>query len=256
MATDQRLSSTVIKAFSVLNLLASKRGTGATLQEVTTELDASKSTAHRYLVTLEHLGVVERDESDEFFLGPVIAKLGGAYLRDHSLRRVAQPFLDRLARSTQETIHLAVPSGDEAVYIAKIDSVHSVQMASAVGSRAALHCTSLGKAILAYLPDTLEQIIQNGIESKTPHTIVAPKALRAELEQVRKKGYAIDNQENELGVRCVGAPVFDHMERVIGAISISGPSNRITKAKAVQWGALVREASMAVSERIGHVGHP
>jgi IclR family acetate operon transcriptional repressor len=212
----------------------------------------SKSTAHRYLTTLEELGVVERDDRDCFRLGLRLIELAATFLSGQDLQNVSEPFLLQLAAQTQETVHLAVPFADEVVYIAKIDSPHAIRMASHIGARVPLYCTSLGKAILACCtPDRVEEIIGRGLPARTPRTVTSPETLRAELERVRAQGFAVDDQENEMGVRCIGAPIFDTTTRVIGAISVSGPASRISLERSLELGPLVRDAASGVSRRMG-----
>lgn len=247
------ISVSVVKAFSILDALASKGKDGASLTEIAEHLQVSKSTAHRYLTTLERLGTVEHDERDRFRLGIKLVELAGVILRNNDLRNQSEAILNELAAQTQETIHLGVPSETEVVYIAKIDSSHSIQMRSSIGGRVPMHCTALGKAILAYAPSTLvEQVIHQGLTRRTPRTITSPETLRAELERVRAQGFSVDLEENEAGVCCVGAPVFNHDGKVIGAISISGPAQRLIYERCIELGPLVREAAQRVSRRMGY----
>jgi DNA-binding IclR family transcriptional regulator len=251
--SQHRTSTTVAKAFAILDVLASNGDGGTSLKEVSNLLGMSKSTAHRYLTTLEKLAVVERNEKDHFRLGLKLIKLAGAFLSDHNLRNVSEPLLNEVAAQTQETIHLAVPSINEVVYIAKVDSPHSIRMASRIGARMPMYCTSLGKAILAhYSFNRVEEIIHEGMPARTPYTITSAQALRAELERVHAQGFATDDQENEMGVRCVGAPIFDYTTKVIGAISVSGPANRMSKERSLDLGPLVRDAALEVSRRMGY----
>jgi IclR family acetate operon transcriptional repressor len=245
-------STTVIKAFAILDLLASKHEGGISLSDVSDTLNNSKSTSHRYLTTLEELGVVVRDEVDHFYLGPKLIELTGIFLSKLDLRNEGEPFLERLSLQTQETTHLAIPSGTDVIYIAKVDSSHSIRMASHIGARSPMYCTSLGKAILAYYPvERVEEIAQRGLHSRTQFTISTIEALHAELIQVRTQGFAIDNQENEEGVRCVGAPIFDYSRKVIGAISVSGPANRITEDRFDLLGSLTADAATRISKSMG-----
>ncbi|NPV67682.1 MAG: IclR family transcriptional regulator [Anaerolineae bacterium] len=253
MSTQYKTSTTVAKAFAILELLASDPGETFSLSQVAASLQVSKSTAHRYLTTLEDLDVVTRDENDNFGLGHKLIELAGALLSDYDLRKESLPFLTSLSAQTQETAHLAVPSANDVVYIAKVDSPHSLRLASRIGARSPMHCTALGKAVLAYLPpDQLAKSIQQGLPKRTRHTLTSPEALCAELERVRQQGYAIDDQENEIGVRCIGAPIFDYTGQVIGAISVSGPVSRITVEKSLEFALLVRQAAQAISRRMGY----
>ncbi len=253
MGSQYKTSTTVAKAFSILELLAAKPGQSLSLSQVAAFLQVSKSTAHRYLTTLEDLNVVARDEGDSFSLGYKLIELAGAFLSEYDLRKESAPFLVSLSAQTQETAHLAVPYGNDVIYIAKVDSPHSLRLASRIGARSPMHCTSLGKAILAFLPpDQLEKSIQEGLPKRTCNTLTSPEALRAELERVREQGYAIDDQENEVGVRCIGAPIFDYTGQVIGAISVSGPASRMTMEKSIEYAPLVKQAAQAVSKRMGY----
>jgi IclR family acetate operon transcriptional repressor len=249
----QKTSSTVEKAFSILELVSQKEAGGTSLAEVSKYLHVSKSTAHRYLTTLEELDVLRRDDSDEFNLGPKLIELSGAFLSRQDLRNESQASLEQLAAQTEETVHLAIPSGDEVVYIAKVDSPHSVRMASHIGALNPMHCTALGKAILAHFPpDRVNEIMARGLPRRTSHTLTTPERLRDELERVRTQGIATDDQENELGVRCAGAPIFDYAGKVVGAISVSGPAVRITKERVIEMGPLVKQAAREISRRMGH----
>ena len=253
MSTQQKTSTTVAKAFAILDMLVSKNERGLSLAEVSNHLQVSKSTAHRYLTTLEELGVVRRDDRDHFGLGPKLIQLAGAFLNNHDLRNESEPFLERLSAQTDETVHLAIPSGNNVVYIAKVDSPHSVRMASHIGARNPMYCTSLGKVILAHYPtDRVEEIIHDGLPERTLHTISSPEALHAELEHVRAQGFAIDDQENEIGVRCAGAPIFDYTGKVIGAISVSGPASRLTRKRSIEIGSMASDAALEISRRMGY----
>jgi len=246
-------STSVARAFAILDVLASKGETGIPLLEISKHLGMSKSTTYRYLVTLEKLGTVERDEKDRFRLGIKLVELAGPILSNNDLRNQSNAILGELAAQTQETVHLGVPSEIEVVYIAKVDSSHSIQMHSSIGTRVPMYCTALGKAILAHASSTLvEQVIGHGLTRRTPHTITSSEALRVELERVRAQGFSVDAEENEIGVCCVGAPVFNYDGKVIGAISISGPTQRITGERRLELEPLVREASRRISKRMGY----
>jgi DNA-binding IclR family transcriptional regulator len=221
--------------------------------EIAKRLQMSKSTTHRYLVSLEKLGAVGRGVTDRFHLGLKLIELAGAALSESDLRKQAETFLDELAAETQETVHLAVPSGIEAVYIAKVETKHPIRMYSRIGARFPMYCTALGKAILAHSDSRLvDEVASGGLKARTPNTITSPKALRVELEHVRAQGFAIDGQENESGVCCVGAPVFDYNAKVIGAISVSGPADRVTKERRLALGPVVKDAALRLSRSMGY----
>jgi len=254
-STRASVSTTVIKAITILDILALNADTGVSLTELCTLIAIPKSTTYRYLVTLQELGLTERKSNDHYYLGTRIIELAGAYLRKSDLRNDSQAALDELAEITAETVHLAVPSGTEVIYISKIESKHILRMFSHIGARLPMHCTALGKAILAFSDrNTLQLVINKAMISRTPHSIVSTQALENELAMIRSQGYAIDNEENELGIRCVGAPIFDYTGKPIGAISVSAPIDRMDEERCNFLGPLVHQAAQMVSRRKGFSG--
>lgn len=246
-------SSTVTRAFAILNTLSLKGASGLSLLEMSSTLHMSRSTTHRYLVTLEKLGAVERDGYARFHLGLKLLELAGRTLETSDLRKQADPFLTELAGVTLETVHLAVPSGTEVVYIAKADSPNAIRMYSSIGAKAPMYCTALGKAILAYSPaELVQQVVRTGLGARTPFTLRSRQALEGELERVRAEGFALDSQENEAGVCCVGAPIFDYRSRPVGAISVSGPADRMSRHRLLELGPQVKKTAMRISRRMGY----
>lgn len=214
-----------------------------------------KSTVHRYLATLTQLGLAERRDVDRFRLGTKVVELAGSFLANSDLRNESQAILEALASQTEETVHLAVPSGTEVVYIAKVESKHALRMYSYIGARLPMYCTALGKAILAFgPPDRIREVLARKLKPRTPRTITSPHSLETEMETIRTQGYAIDDEENELGIRCVSGPIFDYTRLAIGAMSVSGPSNRMDRKRCLELAPLVREAAQRVSKRMGAAG--
>jgi DNA-binding IclR family transcriptional regulator len=249
------VSTTVKKAIGILDILALKADAGISLTELSNMLDMPKSSTHRYLVTLQELGLAERKGGDRFCLGTKVIELAGSFLVKSDLRNESQEILNELSEKTGETIHLAVPTGTELVYIAKVESKHALGMSSHIGSRLPMHCTALGKAILAFSnPELLNAVLSHPLEMRTPNTITSAEVLKDELLFVQSHGYAIDNEENEIGIRCVGAPVFDYTATPIAAISISVPRSRLNQDRFAVLGPLVREAAQMVSRRKGYSG--
>lgn len=254
--TDPRaVSTSVTKAFRIVELLAAKPNGGLSLAELSLQLGMPKSTTHRYLATLIALGLTERDGADRFRLGTKVVELAGSFLANSDLRTEGNAILDELAAKTGETVHLAVPSGGEVVYIAKVESIHALRMYSHIGARLPMHSTSLGKAIMAHLPaERIDEILLTPMTARTPRTITSPRELTLELEHIRQQGFAIDDEENETGVCCVGAAVLDYMADPVAAVSISGPNNRMSRERCVTLGPMVRDAAMSVSRRMGYTG--
>ena len=249
------ISSTVAKALSIVDILATKAENGISLAELSALLNWPKSTTHRYLTTLLELGLAERNSVDRFHLGTKVIELAGSFLANSDLRNESQQNLSELAEKALETIHLAVPSGTEVVYIAKNESKHAWGMFSHIGARMPMHSTALGKAILAFsVIGLLQEVLAELPKSRTQNTITSAQGLEAELALIRSRGFAIDDEENEVGIRCVGAPIVDYTGLAIAAISISGPRERMDRERCIQLGPLVRETAQRISKRRGFVG--
>lgn len=255
LATRASISSTVAKAIGILDILASTADTGLSLTELSELIDMPKSSTHRYLVTLQELGLAVRKGKDRFYLGTKVIELAGSFLVKSDLRNESQDILNELADKTGETIHLAVPSGIEMVYIAKVESKHALVMSSHIGARIPMYCSALGKAILAFSnEELLITILNQPMIQRTPNTITTMEALKSELSLTQSRGYAIDDEENEISISCVGAPIFDYSATPIAAISISVPHQRITQESYNILGPMVMEAAHLVSRRKGFSG--
>jgi DNA-binding IclR family transcriptional regulator len=167
---------------------------------------------------------------------------------------MAEPLLIELWQNSQETVHLGVLNDGEVLYVEKLESPHTIRMYSEIGRRAPLHCTGLGKALLANLPaEEIEQVIeQRGLRRYTENTLVNRADLFEEMAAIRFRGAAFDNEEHEKSVRCVAAPVYDAQGRVIAAISIAGPAFRMTPERQKDLVPYVVEASQRISRRLGY----
>jgi len=222
--------------------------------ELAERLGLHKSTVHRFLVNLEAGGLVERNaRTARYRLGLRIFELGGLVLQQMNLWDEALPFLEGLVRDTGETGHLAVLDGGEAIYIERVEARRALRIPSAVGRGYPAHATNLGKVLLADLaPDRLRQIVGEGpLGAFTPHTITDPSELEAELERIRAQGFAVDNEEYDDGLRCIGAPIHDHTGQVVAAIGIGGPVTRVTPARLAPLAELVMAAARGLSRRLG-----
>lgn len=248
------ISSTVAKALGIVDILAARAEIGISMAELSSILGMPKSSTHRYLSTLIELGLAERNSEDRFRLGTRVLELAGSYLANSDLRSESEPVLAELAEQWGETIHLAVPSGIEVVYISKVESRYAWGMLSRIGTRLPMYCTALGKSILAFgAAGLLHKVLAEPLEPRTPNTITTAAGLEAELGLIRSRGFAIDDEENEVGICCVGAPIIDYAGQAIGAISISGPRERMNRERCVQLGPFVWEAAARVSRRRGFV---
>lgn len=253
MCAQHNSSSTVEKAFAILELVHASDDKGVSLGEVARELDVSKSTSYRYLVTLEELNVVRRDANERFHIGVKLVELGSSFLANSDLRSIAMPYLETLSQETQETIHLAVPSDDYIIYIARIDGPHSVRVMTRIGTRATMHSTAIGKCILAHLePEKVAEILSSELQQRTPRTVTEMQELEQQLAKIRENKYAIDEEEYELGVHCVGSPIFSGDGSVLGALSVAGPSSRLSSEKLIELAPRVRDIAREISQRMSY----
>jgi len=244
----------VKKAIEVLEALA-KRENGVGITQLSRELNLPKSTIHQILSTLKSVRFVEQNSEDrKYHLGLRIFELGNIFQSQLQLRKIAYSYLYNLSRKTNETTYLVVLEGNRIVYIDCVESTARLRAHPLFGIRVPLHCTSLGKAIMACLPEEKknEIIHENGLERFTENTITDPQILKRELKEIRKRGYAIDNMEHEEGIRCVGAPIRNHRKEVSAAISVSGPSQRFDPPRIQTMAKLVIEASEEISRKMGY----
>ena len=220
------------RAFAVLDLLADS-DTPLGLAQVASSLQLHKSTAHRFLMVLERHRMVERTTTGKFRLGLRLFDFGNRAIEQYDLRDRAQPHLRRLVTETEETAHLCILEGAHVIYIDKIEPTRSVRMITRVGASNPVHCTSVGKAILAFLPEerVTEILRRVRFERFTHRTLTTAEAFRTEIEKTRRRGYAVDDEELEDGLRCIAVPVLDAQRLPVAAVSVSGPSFRVTAQK-------------------------
>lgn len=217
------------RAVSVLEIL-SQSDTPLSLAEICQRMGLHKSTAHRSLMVLERSALIERTVENRFRLGLRLHELGNRAVEQNDLPARVHPFSRRLSAQVGETVHLSILENTSIVYLDKMEPEHRVRMACRVGITNPVYCTSMGKAMLAFQPEkSMEQVISKiRFTAFTHKTLRSREALLKSLERVRRRGYAIDDEEIEVGVRCIGAPIFNEHHRPIAAMSISGPSSRIT----------------------------
>jgi len=234
------------RGLRILEILAdSPRGVSVT--ELAEQLDLDKGSASRLVATLANYAYAEKDPiSRRYSLGPQVVSLSRSLLSRLPLREVAKPFLRELMEKTGECAHAGILAQKRVLYIDQVESPASLRVNAEVGSLAPLHCTALGKVLLAWC----RGIVPENLERFTEHTLTTPDALRRNLEVVREQGYAVDDEEFDLGVRCVAAPVFDYREKVIGCIGISGPVTRMTPDKMSAFAELVLQISGKLSEKM------
>lgn len=244
----------VAKAIEIMNTFSPDEPR-LTLREIAHRLDQPKSTVHNLLATLVHYGFVEKLEDDSYALGTAIIALGQSARVNVELRDRAAPLLRQLADSCRESVYLTVLDGDESLYIYALESPRRLLARTAVGDRVNLHCTSVGKAMLAAMPqEQVEEIVtRRGFISFTPNTITDLDTLLADLQETRLRGFAIDDAEHEVGTYCIGAPILNHRGQVIGACSLSGPDPEIVAGRLQELSRQVTDTAMEISRRMGYV---
>jgi len=232
------LVQTLERASLILDILG-QSPQGISIKDLSDRMHLPKGTTHRLLSSLSYFGYVRQDQNTKnYSLGFKLVELGNLLLGQLDLRREAEPFLRDLAERTKETVHLVILDGSEIVYLDKLETepyTGGLRMASRVGSRNPAHSCAVGKVLMAHLPaEALARMIEEkGLSKRTVNTITDFNQLKDHMALVRKQGYAIDDEENERGIRCVGAPIFNEAGRVVAAISVSGPAFRVTR-KTVQ----------------------
>ena len=245
----------VSNALKVLEILSNTPKCG--VSELARTLGCQKGSVFRLLSTLKNEGYITQDEeSEKYSLTLKLFKIGSNTVNNLDLNMVSLPIITRLSQLSSETIHLCVIENDQLVYLQKIESTHAlkVTMMSRVGQSTPLYCTGVGKVLLAYQDiEKIQRYLQNTkFEKFTEHTFVDPQELIIELEKVRSSGIAYDNEEHELGVRCVAAPIFNQAGNTIAALSISGPTIRMVNEKLKFIKELVKNAASEISAKIGY----
>jgi DNA-binding IclR family transcriptional regulator len=242
------------RALAILDLLSAD-GPDLSLGEVSDKLALHKSTVHRLIMVLERHKLIERNSiNGRYRLGLKLFELGTRAVSQLDLRERARPVLEQLVLETSETVHLGILDDTEVLYLDKVEPTRSVRMSSSVGRRNPAYCTAMGKSILAYLPEPqVEAIVRkHGLKAMTANTLTSLLELKAELAAIRERGYAVDNEEIEEGVRCVGCVVRDFSGGPIAAISVSGPAFRISREKAKSLSRPVTAAANALSAELGY----
>jgi IclR family transcriptional regulator, KDG regulon repressor len=244
----------VNKTILILETLAGRDSVGVT--EIATLTGMSKATAFRFLTTLETLGYVRQDgENSQYSLTLKLFEVGNLVRARRTKLDDIKPLLAKLAEDTKETVHLATIESGHLVYLDKIESTLSlkVSMMSEIGHSAPLYCTGVGKVLLAFLPKekTLPVVERIDLKRYTPNTITDQNQLINELQRIKDAGYALDNEEHELGVRCIAAPIRNSNDDTVAALSVSVPSVRLTNEKLEQYRSKVLETASAISDIVG-----
>lgn len=252
-AAEQYIVKPVQKALFVLIALGEERSP-LTLTEICHRVRLPKTTVYRYLQTLSQLGfVAHNSEQDRYLLGHRLFELGQLAGEQLRIRDVALPHMQALRAKFNETVNLGLLDGKEIVYVEMVESHHTLRMRASLGSRDPVYSTALGKAMLAFVPDAdQEQHLPARFVPRTQKTVANRQELAARLADVRTRGFAVDDGENEDGARCVGAPIFDYTGQVAAAISLSAPATRMDDAQLAQAAQAVVTTAEAISRNLGY----
>ena len=256
MAEKEDVSSAAVgRALAILEAVAERSG-GMTNSEISRRVEIPKSSASYILRTLERCGYLKRDHTGKYRLGLRVLALGRGVQTGVDLREEAKSEIHALVKRTGLTAHLAVLDRGEAVYVEKVEAPGFIKMDTWVGRRMQVNSTSVGKALAAYLPNSEVQDLlkERGLKKRTPKTITLQSKFVHELKRVRDRGYAVDDEENSLGARCVAAPIFDGSGRVQAAIGVSGTTGEVNRASISKIAAVVKDAAIKISRHLGYRG--
>lgn len=239
------------RAFSILELLSTKKN-GLGITDISKTLDLNKSTVHRIVSSLCERGYIEKTEDSNYKIGAKIVQLSSFYLNNLELNTEAKPYLLKLANELKLPVHLGILDGLHVVYIDKVDIINNIRLYSQIGKRIEAHCSALGKIILSCLSDDelLNVLKDYQFNKHTEKTIRNINELMEDLNKSRIRGYAIDDEEHDLEIRCIAAPIFDYKNRPIAAISVSGSLNTLPSSNDKEIGNMVAEIAKEISKRL------
>lgn len=251
---SEKLIQSVMRATDIMELFLGQQKE-LSVKEISEGLGLSKSTVHGIIKTLVYKGYLyQSGENAKYQLGMKLFELGNVVGIQLDITEISRPIIKKLGDQLGETIHLVAYVQGEAVYVEKLDGSHSLRIYSQVGKRAPLHCTGVGKAILAFLPaEEREEIIdQLSMERYTIKTVVDKEELKKQLAEVRRHLFAMDDEEIEIGLKCVASPIFNHQGKVVASISCATPTVRFSndRQQAIIQG--IKEAAEAISAAIGY----
>ncbi|MGI8960147.1 MAG: IclR family transcriptional regulator [Bryobacteraceae bacterium] len=243
------------RALAVLELLAQSRG-GFSVSEISRKLTLPKSSVHLLIGTLERRGYLQKNAlSGKYCFGLKLVSLSRTALENLDLREEAKPSLQALMRKTGLTVHMAVLERNEAVIVEKIECPGLLRLATWIGRRLDVNCTGVGKALIAFLADEEfdRQFKTKALARHNENTMVSTSKLKQELERVRRLGYSLDDEEDEIGFRCIGAPLFNYTKKAVAAISVAGTTAQIPDGEIAQLAGIVKHTAAAISSQLSYI---
>lgn len=239
------------KAIHILDLISSSNEKFS-VTEICAKLDLPKATVFTTMSTLEYYNLVQKDNAGKFHVGPKMFQFGMAYASNHGIVELAKPFMIKLKDKTGFTVHMGILHENQIMYIAKEEPDNFIKFSTYPGLKTGVHLSGLGKAIAAFLNEKeIEQIIKSeGIEKATPNTITSLEEFKESLKIVRDNGYAIEDQEGEIGVRCIAAPIVNARYNTPTAISITAHTSQLLEEDYAEIGELVRQSAQEIARNI------
>lgn len=241
------------RAVMILNCFTNDRKE-LKLSDISDMLDLNKSTAHGIISTLRYHGLIDQDEdTQKYRLGLYLMTLGERVSNSLDIIEISNPIIKELCTKVDETVHLGTLDNMEVVYLDKTESHQSMRIVTTIGARIPAYCTGIGKAMLAYQDmEVLMEKLPENLKQYTPKTVPNRKALLEQLDEIRNVGYALDDEEHNIGLKCIAAPVFDYNGQAKYAISVSGPTVRMTDEKVQETIDIVTAAAHKISEKLGY----
>ncbi len=250
--TEQNTIQSLDRAVSVLKHLAEHGGMA--LSELAKETDQSPATLYRVLTTFQQHDFAEFDDKQQIWnVGSGAYRVGSAFLRRSSLLEVSRPILRELMQETRETANLGMERNELVLFVFQVETHESIRAFFPPGTQSKMHASGIGKALLAHFPPERfeDWLARHGLEEFTDKTLIKPEALRADLAQTRARGSSFDDEERNIGMRCIAAPVFNAFGEPIAGVSVSGPVSRMHDGKLDEIAAAVRKAANKVTTAIG-----
>lgn len=255
MIVAERLIQSIERAADVLELFLVSNPE-LSVKEISEKLNLSKSTVHGIIKTLEERGYLQQNPVDlKYKLGIKLFELGNFVGNHLDIGKIARPIIRNLVVELNETVHLVMLQRDEVIYIDKIEGPRALTIYSHIGKRAPVHCTGVGKVILAYQGEKeIDRILSSVVlESYTEYTMTNITNIKNHLKLIREKGYAIDDEEIELGLKCIAAPIFNHQGNVIASISCAAPKMRFDDERIPEVIERIQKASSEISKCLGYI---
>ncbi|ARK32581.1 IclR family transcriptional regulator [Halalkalibacter krulwichiae] len=250
---SERHIQSVVRAADILELFLSSPE--LSIKEVSERMGLSKSTVHGIIKTLEFKGFLAQDQEDQKYkLGMKLFELGNSVSKNLDIASIARPIIQELVDKVKETVHLVILDRGEAIYVEKVEGSHSLSIYSQIGKRAPIHCTGVGKAILAFRPENeIDQLLSEAtLTTFTDKTMTDKEQIIEHLRQVKKQGYAIDDEEIEIGLRCIAAPIFNHKGESVASISCAAPTTRFNDERLTDVVAHVKASAEVISRQMGY----